>query len=178
MKHALVTGAAGFIGSHVVDRLLSEGWVVTALDNFDPFYDRTIKERNVAPHLDHRTYTLIRGDLRDADGMRRTLVGDYEVIIHLAAKAGVRPSIAAPAEYQEVNVTGTQHLLELARTRGVRQFVFASSSSVYGVNPNVPWREDDYVLKPIKSAPTPAPRSAGNCSGTCTATSTALASWL
>ncbi len=149
MSHALVTGGAGFIGSHVIDSLLADGWTVTAFDNFDPFYDREVKERNIAPHRKHHAYELVEGDLRDADGMRTALRGQYDVLVHLAAKAGVRPSIEDPVSYQEVNVRGTQNLLELARLRGVKQFVFASSSSVYGVNRNLPWREHDHVLQPI-----------------------------
>ena len=149
MQHALVTGAAGFIGSHLVDSLLASGWAVTGVDNFDPFYSPAIKERNVVPHLAHGNYRLVRGDLRDFSAMARNLAGGYDVIVHLAARAGVRPSIADPVGYQEVNVTGTQHLLELAKTWRTRQFLFASSSSVYGVNPSVPWREDDHVLQPI-----------------------------
>lgn len=149
MKHALVTGGAGFIGSHLVDKLLAEGWQVTVVDNFDPFYDSEIKRRNVAAHVDFENYTLVVGDIRDLDGLRARLNGDYDVIVHLAAKAGVRPSIQDPVGYQEVNVGGTQNLLELAKKWGVKQFVFASSSSVYGVNPNVPWREEDCVLRPI-----------------------------
>lgn len=148
-RHALVTGGAGFIGSHLVDRLLGEGWRVTVIDNFDPFYDPAIKERNVAEHLKNERYTLHRLDIRDLSGLRRALTDEYDVVVHLAAKAGVRPSIQDPVTYQEVNVTGTQNMLELARERGITQFVFASSSSVYGVNPNVPWREDDHVLLPI-----------------------------
>ena len=148
-QHALVTGAAGFIGSHLVDRLLADGWRVTALDNFDPFYDRAIKERNIAAHRAHAAYRLVEADLRDGDAMSRALVDDYDVIVHLAARAGVRPSIADPVGYQEVNVRGTQELLEIARRLRVKQFVFASSSSVYGVNPRVPWSEDDHVLQPI-----------------------------
>jgi UDP-glucuronate 4-epimerase len=148
-RHALVTGGAGFIGSHLVDRLLADGWTVTVLDNFDPFYDRSIKEANIAAHRPHPRYALVEADLRDLDGMRRALAGGYDVIVHLAAKAGVRPSIEDPVSYQEVNVRGTQNLLELARAWGTTQFVFASSSSVYGVNPNVPWAETDRVLQPI-----------------------------
>lgn len=148
-RHALVTGGAGFIGSHLVDHLLAEGWYVTVVDNFDPFYDPAIKERNVVAHVRNERYILHRLDIRDLAGLRRKLTGEYEVIIHLAAKAGVRPSIEDPVTYQDVNVAGTQNLLEFARERGIKQFVFASSSSVYGVNPNVPWREDDHVLLPI-----------------------------
>jgi len=114
-----------------------------------PFTILAIKERNVASHLGNERYTLHRLDIRDLEALRRHLADDYDVIVHLAAKAGVRPSIEDPVTYQEVNVTGTQNMLELARERGIKQFVFASSSSVYGVNPNVPWREDDHVLLPI-----------------------------
>ena len=149
MTHALVTGGAGFIGSHLVDALVADGWRVTVFDNFDPFYDPAVKERNVARHANNPEYTLIRGDLRDPAAVRSLGEAAYDVIVHLAARAGVRPSIEDPVGYQEVNVAGTQQVLELARTIGVRQFVFASSSSVYGINPRVPWREDDYVLQPI-----------------------------
>ena len=149
MKGALVTGGAGFIGSHLVDRLLSEGWNVTVIDNFDPFYDPRIKRHNIADHLQCANYRLVETDIRDLESMRKVLSGDHDVIVHLAAKAGVRPSIKDPFSYQTVNVCGTQNLLELAKEWGVKQFVFASSSSVYGVNPNVPWQEDDDVLRPI-----------------------------
>ena len=148
-QHALVTGGAGFIGSHLVDRLLADGWRVTVLDSFDPFYDPAVKRANVAPHLGRAGFTLVEADLRDAAALEARLTSDYDVVFHLAARAGVRPSIRDPLTYQDVNVRGTQLLLELCRARGIRQFVFASSSSVYGVNPNVPWREDDHVLLPI-----------------------------
>lgn len=144
-----MTGGAGFIGSHLVDALLDDGWAVTVLDNFDPFYASWIKERNIAAHLRHPRYVLARLDLRDQAAMKAGLTGAYDSIIHLAAKAGVRPSIADPLGYQDVNVTGTQNLLELARMWGVKRFVFASSSSVYGVNPEVPWREETQTLQPI-----------------------------
>ena len=151
MPHALITGGAGFIGSHLVDSLLADGWRVTAFDNFDPFYDRSIKEENIRPHLANRNYTLVRGDIRDTSAIRQMEMedGSYDVIVHLAARGGVRPSIEDPVGYQDINVAGTQSVLELARRCRVRQFVFASSSSVYGINPRVPWREDDFVLQPI-----------------------------
>ena len=145
MSHVLVTGGAGFIGSHLVDSLLRDGFRVTAIDNFDPFYDRSLKLANVAQHRDSSSWRLVEGDIRDA-ALLRALPGDIDVIAHLAAAAGVRPSIADPVRYQEINVGGTQNLLELARERGIRQFVFGSSSSVYGVNPHVPWSEEDHVL--------------------------------
>jgi UDP-glucuronate 4-epimerase len=147
-RRALITGGAGFIGSHLAGRLLASNWAVTAVDNFDPFYEPEIKRRNIEAHRHHPHYTLAKADIRDVDSLCR-LPDGWDVIVHLAAKAGVRPSIADPAAYQEVNVAGTQHMLELARMRGVKQFVFASSSSVYGINPGAPWREDNQVLMPI-----------------------------
>jgi UDP-glucuronate 4-epimerase len=149
MAHVLLTGGAGFIGSHVVDALLGARADVTVVDNFDPFYERAAKERNIEAHRGTVGYRLVECDLRDLEGLKRSLTGSYDAIVHLAAKAGVRPSIEDPVAYQEVNVRGTQNLLELARERRVKQFVFASSSSVYGVNPRVPWSEDDHVLQPI-----------------------------
>src|SRR5919206_3982908 len=148
-QSVLVTGAAGFIGSHLVDRLLRDGWEVTGVDNFDDFYAAALKRGNIAEHLGHPAYAFVETDIRDAGALAARLSRRYDVIVHLAAKAGVRPSIAHPMLYQDVNVRGTQNLLELAKARGISQFVFASSSSVYGVNPNVPWREDDHVLQPI-----------------------------
>jgi UDP-glucuronate 4-epimerase len=145
----LVTGAAGFIGSHVVDSLLADGHEVVALDNFDPFYPRGVKEANIAAHRRHPRWSLVECDLRDLPAMRAALSGTFDAIVHLAAKAGVRPSIADPIAYQDVNVQGSQHVLELARERSVPHIVFASSSSVYGVNPRVPWSEADHVLQPI-----------------------------
>lgn len=149
MRHALVTGGAGFIGSHLVDRLLAEGWRVTVVDNFDPFYDPAIKEANIKPHLENPNYRLVRADIRDLETLRLELRDYYDVIVHLAAKAGVRPSFKDSITYQEVNLQGTRNMLEIARSRNVPQFIFGSSSSVYGVNPNVPWREDEQDLRPI-----------------------------
>jgi UDP-glucuronate 4-epimerase len=149
MKKALITGAAGFIGSHLVDDLLSHNWDITAVDNFDPFYAPAAKWLNVMPHLLGSHYRLVEADIRDLSLLRERLTGDYDVIVHLAAKAGVRPSIEDPIGYQEINVRGTHNLLELAREWKTPQFVFGSSSSVYGVNPNVPWKEEDKVLLPI-----------------------------
>jgi len=168
MREALITGGAGFIGSHLADRLLADGWRVTVVDNFDPFYDPAVKRANVAPHLGNPHYRLVEADIRDAAALD-TLLGAWPadpvgaVIVHLAAKAGVRPSIADPVAYGQVNVGGTQNLLELARARGVAQFVFGSSSSVYGVNPRVPWREDDAGLLPI--SPYAATKVAGELLG-------------
>ena len=149
MPSVLVTGGAGFIGSHLVDHLLENGWSVTAVDNFDPFYPPEIKRRNIQNHRTWDRYRLVEADIRDIAELRASLTGEYDLIVHLAARAGVRPSIENPLEYQSVNVSGTQNLLELARLWKIPRFIFASSSSVYGVNPNVPWREDDLQLMPI-----------------------------
>ncbi|MEL6194208.1 MAG: GDP-mannose 4,6-dehydratase [Bacteroidota bacterium] len=148
-KNALVTGGAGFIGSHLVENLLDQGWNVTVIDNFDPFYDQTIKRQNISGFINHPKLTFIQADIREKSSFEEELEDSYDVIVHLAAKAGVRPSLENPVSYEEVNVKGTQVLLELARDMGIKQFVHASSSSVYGVNPNVPWREADSVLLPI-----------------------------
>lgn len=149
-RRVLVTGGAGFIGSHLVDRLLERGDEVTVIDNFDPFYNPDSKKQNIASHIAKEKFHLIESDIRNLEALKGNLRDlDLDVICHLAAKAGVRPSIKDPIAYQEVNVFGTQNLLEIAREKGVKQFVFASSSSVYGVNPNVPWREEDHVLMPI-----------------------------
>ena len=149
MRHVLVTGAAGFIGSHLVDALLAEDVAVTGIDNFDPFYNEQIKKENVSAHRSDPRFSLARVDIRDFDALATAAAGSYDAIVHLAARAGVRPSIADPVGYQQVNVIGTLNVLELARQRGIPHVVFASSSSVYGVNPTVPWREDDHVLQPI-----------------------------
>jgi UDP-glucuronate 4-epimerase len=134
MKHCLLTGGAGFIGSHVADRLLADGWRITAIDNFDPFYARDIKLSNIASQLTNEKYHLCEADIRDQSVLEQLSNQHFDAIIHLAARAGVRPSIADPAGYQDVNVRGTQIMLEFARHVGVKQFVFASSSSVYGAN--------------------------------------------
>jgi len=149
MNRALVTGGAGFIGSHLVDRLLASRWHVTVVDNFDPYYERYLKEENVETHIHSPHYELVEADICDLEALKNCLNGRYDVIVHLAAKVGVRPSLQDPIGYYEVNVRGTQNLLELARIWMVKQFVFASSSSVYGVNSSVPWQEDDSVLLPI-----------------------------
>ncbi len=149
----LLTGCAGFIGSHSLDRLLADGHHVIGVDNFDPFYNRSLKNVNIQAHADHPDFELLEADLADSETYQKLnfLVGNdpIDAIIHLAAKAGVRPSIEDPVGYQRANVIATQNLLEFAKDNEIKQFVFASSSSVYGVNPNVPWREDDHVLQPI-----------------------------
>ena len=145
----LVTGAAGFIGSHLVERLVERGAVVSGIDNFDDFYDPAVKRRNLEKVLDQPGFTLIEGDIRRADSLRERIGDPIDCIVHLAARAGVRPSIEQPLLYQDVNVRGTQVLLEFARQMGIRRFVFGSSSSVYGNSPNVPFAEDEPVGRPI-----------------------------
>lgn len=161
--HALVTGGAGFIGSHLVSQLLEEGWRVTVIDNFDHFYPRPLKEANLVLPRTHPNFRLLEIDIRDSGKLPSALDERVDVLVHLAAKAGVRPSIEDPSTYQEVNVAGTQNLLELARANGIRQFVFASSSSVYGINPRVPWSESDPQLMPI--SPYAATKLAGEMLG-------------
>jgi UDP-glucuronate 4-epimerase len=149
----LVTGAAGFIGSHVVERLLADGHAVLGIDNFDSYYARAIKEANLAGARSQARFRFAEVDVRDeaalADALASAGGEQLESVVHLAARAGVRPSIADPEGYHDVNVRGTQRVLELARRAGARQFVFGSSSSVYGVNPRVPWREEDGDVRPI-----------------------------
>ena len=145
----VVTGGAGFIGSHLIDHLLADGHQVTNIDNFDPFYSEEVKRKNIRNHLDYSTYKLYKVDIRNKDELESAVPDNADVIVHLASKVAVRYSIDNPIAYQEVNVSGTQNVLEAARQKGIKQFVFASSSSVYGTNPNVPWKEDDHVLRPI-----------------------------
>lgn len=149
----LLTGCAGFIGSHALDRLLADGHHVIGLDNFDPFYDRALKAANIAAHEDHSGFELLEADLANVETYQKLkfMVGEEPIaaIIHLAAKAGVRPSIEDPVGYQRANVIATQNLLEFAKNEDIKQFVFASSSSVYGVNPDVPWSEKHGVSGPI-----------------------------
>lgn len=148
MKHILVTGGAGFIGSHVIEKLLDIGYSVTTVDNFDTFYSKKIKMNNLKLALLSSEFKLMELDITKYQDLL-SLNGDFDAIIHLAAKAGVRPSIDDPLSYQITNVIGTQNLLEFARIRNIKQFVFASSSSVYGINEKAPWSEDDKVLLPI-----------------------------
>jgi len=156
----LVTGGAGFIGSHLCEALLSAEREVVALDNFDDFYDPDVKRANLAACRRSPQFRLIEGDIRDGRTIDTLLRGGaVEIILHLAARAGVRPSIQQPLLYQEVNVGGTAVLLEAARRHGVRKFIFASSSSVYGNNRKVPFAESDNVDHPI--SPYAATKKAG-----------------
>jgi len=140
----LVTGGAGFIGSHLCDRLLERGEEVVCFDNFDPYYDVGMKDANVGRNLENGRFRLVRGDVRDPSDLEVVFQSsEITKVVHLAAKAGVRPSIERPLLYEEVNVRGTLNLLEAARKNGVKNFVFGSSSSVYGVNEKTPFSEDD-----------------------------------
>lgn len=156
---ALITGVAGFIGSHLAERLLGQGWDVVGVDNFDLFYDPAVKRRNLLPCAASARFRLIEADIRDARTMDRAMAERPDAIVHLAAKAGVRPSIAEPLLYADVNVNGTVTCLEAARQHGVTRFLFASSSSVYGNNRKVPFSEDDVVDLPI--SPYAATKKAG-----------------
>lgn len=150
-KHYLITGGAGFIGSHLVRALLNDKDLrITIIDNFDPFYSRQIKLLSTEGFEKHHQVTLFDQNLDtlSVSELQIILPQKVDVIIHLAAKAGVRPSINDPLAYQRTNILGTQMLLDFAKETGVKQFVFASSSSVYGVNKNLPWKEDEQ-LQPI-----------------------------
>jgi UDP-glucuronate 4-epimerase len=150
-RNILVTGGAGFIGSHLVDRLLGEGeWRVTVIDDFNEFYSPAIKRTNIAGHLTSKDYYLAEGDIRDSELLAKLFEETrFDCIVHLAARAGVRPSLEEPKLYAETNINGTLNLLELAREHEVKQFVFGSSSSVYGINTKVPFAEDDRIHQPI-----------------------------
>jgi UDP-glucuronate 4-epimerase len=150
MKKILLTGAAGFIGSHLAELLLKKGYNVAGLDNFDDFYDPRIKRRNIASALQNKSYSLIEADILDARKILRIVGGGkFHAIIHLAARAGVRPSIEKPALYQRVNVEGTANVLEAARLSGVRRFIFASSSSVYGACRRGAFKETEAADRPV-----------------------------
>ena len=148
-QEILVTGGAGFIGSHLVEKLLNNNYAVTVVDNFDPYYSREIKMSNMANFIDSSFVTFVELDILNNEDIYSKLDREYGAIVHLAAKAGVRPSIQDPIIYQDVNVKGTQNLLEFAKVKNIKQFIFASSSSVYGINRNFPWKESDAVLNPI-----------------------------
>lgn len=160
-RNILVTGGAGFIGSHLVDRLIAEGyWRVTVIDDLNDFYSPEIKRSNIAAHLGDPDFKFVERDIRVADELKVVFDEDnFDVIVHLAARAGVRPSLKEPKLYVETNINGTVNLLELAREFGVGQFVFGSSSSVYGINSKVPFSEDDKIFQPI--SPYAATKAAG-----------------
>lgn len=148
--NVLVTGGAGFIGSHVVEALLGRGDTVICLDNFNEYYSPDRKRQNIAPFLSNKRFQLREADIRDAPTLREVFrTGRIDKVAHLAAMAGVRKSIESPKLYEEVNIGGTINLLDLAVEGKIANFVFASSSSVYGITSNIPFREDDCADRPI-----------------------------
>jgi UDP-glucuronate 4-epimerase len=157
----LVTGGAGFIGSHLTDKLLEEGgWNITVIDDFNNFYSPEIKWANIALHRSRAEFSVIVCDIRDVEKLRTVFEnGNFDCVVHLAARAGVRPSLKEPKLYVETNINGTMNLLEMVREFGIEKFVFGSSSSVYGVNCKVPFSEDDRIQRPI--SPYAATKAAG-----------------
>ncbi len=160
-KSILVTGGAGFIGSHLVEKLLAEkSWRVSIIDDFNDFYAPELKKANIAPFLPDENFRLFEADIFDAEPLREIFAANnFDAIVHLAARAGVRPSLEQPKLYAETNINGTLNLLDLAKDFGVKQFVFGSSSSVYGNNEKVPFSEDDKIFNPI--SPYAATKAAG-----------------
>jgi len=155
----LVTGGAGFIGSHLIERLLPNDQVF-CLDNFNNYYDPAIKWRNIKAVQSLPGFSLIQADITDFDSMQKIFASHrFDVIVHLAARAGVRPSIQQPLLYEKVNVRGTNNLLDLCKDHGIDKFIFASSSSVYGANKKIPFSEEDSVDRPI--SPYAATKKAG-----------------
>ena len=147
-KHYLITGGAGFIGSHLTERMLKEGHEVTIIDDFNTYYDPEIKRQNLVNV--QQDVSLIEGDIRDAILVERTFAkGKFDQVIHIAARAGVRPSIQNPKLYFTTNIDGTFNLLDACRYHEVPRFTFASSSSVYGVNKKVPFAEEDPLERTI-----------------------------
>jgi UDP-glucuronate 4-epimerase len=152
MLKVLVTGGAGFIGSHLCERLLSDGNRVICLDNFDNFYDPNIKIKNVEGITEKFSdrFKLVTGDIRNHEHLKEIFQKNkIDFVVHLAARAGVRPSITDPLLYQDVNIRGTIVLLEACKANGIKNFIFASSSSVYGENQRVPFTEKDLDIQPI-----------------------------
>lgn len=157
MRTILVTGGAGFIGSHLCEALLKEGNRILVIDNFNNFYDPSIKRNNIGEikktcvdnNIDLSNFKVYEGDIRDTKFLEEVFSNKIDSIMHLAAMAGVRPSIVDPALYYDVNITGTLNLLEKCKENNIKQFVFASSSSVYGNNEKVPFSESDIVDNPI-----------------------------
>lgn len=161
MGTILVTGGAGFIGSHLVDHLLTKSDLsVTVVDDFNRFYDPAIKRRNIEQHVQNERLHLVEADIRDRAALENVFgQQSFDCIVHLAARAGVRPSLSQPELYAQTNIDGTLTLLQLARSHEVKQFVFGSSSSVYGVNAKVPFSEEDPIRQPI--SPYAATKAAG-----------------
>jgi UDP-glucuronate 4-epimerase len=156
MKKILVTGCAGFIGSNLVDKLLAENYDVVGIDNFNDYYDPKIKEDNLRSAKNNKNFKLMRGDIVDLKFLQSVFLSEKpERVIHLAARAGVRPSIEDPSVYTEVNVLGTVNLLKLSVDSKIDHFIFGSSSAVYGNSPDVPFSEDDLcqnIISPYASS--------------------------
>jgi len=161
MKNLLITGGAGFIGSHLVNRLLAtEVERITVVDDFNDFYNPSIKRDNIREHLKDQRYSINEIDIRNRSALEQIFKSNnFDCVVHLAARAGVRPSLSEPQLYTETNINGTVNLLELARHHNIKQFVFGSSSSVYGINAKVPFSEDDPIRQPI--SPYAATKGAG-----------------
>lgn len=149
MQKILVTGCAGFIGSHLTELLLSMNFRVLGIDNFDPFYDINIKKKNLTGFKNHPNFSFFEIDLADKKQFEKIVPSDVKLIVHLAGKAGVRPSIDDPASYIRANVIATQNILDIMKEKGIKKMAFASSSSVYGNTKETPFSEEMNVLKPI-----------------------------
>jgi len=150
MKNILVTGGAGFIGSNTIKKLLKfDDIKVTAIDNFDTFYSKEIKKRNLETFINNKNFQFIEADINNYQMLDNLIHENIDAVIHLAAKAGVRPSIENPVDYYKSNIIGTQNVIDLSIKRNASRFIFASSSSVYGINKNIPWSENDLGLNPI-----------------------------
>ena len=150
MANIVVTGCAGFIGSHLCEKLLSENHNIIGIDNFDPFYDRAVKEQNMSSFLSHQNFIFCEVDLAEFDKLSKSLEGkSIDSIVHLAGKAGVRPSIEDPQGYIRANIVGTQNILDIMKNKGIKKLAFASSSSVYGNTKETPFHEEQEVSNPI-----------------------------
>jgi len=150
LRNILVTGGAGFIGSHLIRRFLAEGVRVVCYDNFSSYYDPELKRENIRPFLESEGFSLVEANIMDGSSLRKVFAQhSFDAVVHLAAIVGVRYSLSHPATYFDVNVKGTLNLLEEARRARVSKIIFASSSSVYGMNSQVPFKEDDPAIHPI-----------------------------
>ena len=150
LMHILVTGGAGFIGSNLIRKFFRDnpGIIITCIDNFDPFYSADLKQFNIRDFKNNPDFHFLSNDIAitPAEELLTLIPDPIDTIVHIAAKAGVRPSIQNPLAYQHTNVIGTQHLLEFAKRKNTKQFVFASSSSVYGINEQYPWKEEEKLM--------------------------------
>ncbi|MEL7585934.1 MAG: GDP-mannose 4,6-dehydratase [Prolixibacteraceae bacterium] len=150
MAKIVVTGCAGFIGSHLCEKLLALGHELVGIDNFDPFYARSVKERNLSSVISHSDFEFLEFDLADFSRLSEELEHkQIDAVVHLAGKAGVRPSIEAPLDYTRANIIATQNILELMKSKGIKKLAFASSSSVYGNAKGIPFQETQDVSQPV-----------------------------